>query len=153
MTFDRRRWYGWNGHQMLALPDDAEGAIPATPAPAVDERATRRRVLRPCATPGCPALVEHGHCAGHATVREQARGTARQRGYDTTWARYSRRRLHQFPFCVRCGRLAEVTDHIVPIRLAPERRLDPTNHQSLCADCNRRKNIEEEGGFGREPRR
>ncbi len=36
--------------------------------------------------------------------------------------------------CAQQGRetLPEMVDHIVPVRVAPERRLDPTNLQSLC---------------------
>lgn len=46
-------------------------------------------------------------------------------------------------------KLAECTDHILPIKTHPERKDDPSNHQSLCLDCNRRKSIALEGGLGR----
>jgi len=46
-------------------------------------------------------------------------------------------------------RLADVTDHVLPAATHPELFMDPTNHQSLCHDCNKRKAIAEEGGFGR----
>lgn len=41
------------------------------------------------------------------------------------------------PLCRMCGALgkavpAAIVDHIIPVREAPERRLDPTNLQSLC---------------------
>jgi 5-methylcytosine-specific restriction enzyme A len=109
------------------------------------------RPLRPCATAGCPALVETGHCDQHRLTRErvrsQARATRTARGYDNRWGRYSARRLEYYPFCVHCGRLADVTDHILPIRTHPHLRMDPANHQSLCLACNARKAIREEGAF------
>lgn len=59
---------------------------------------------------------------------------ARARGYDRAWERLRARHLRDFPSCsVRgCGRPAEHVDHVVPVRLAPHRRLDPLNLQSLC---------------------
>ena len=40
-------------------------------------------LLRPCNTPGCPALVRGGpRCAKHARQTEQDRGTPEERGYD-----------------------------------------------------------------------
>jgi 5-methylcytosine-specific restriction enzyme A len=110
-------------------------------------------MMKPCAKTGCPELVTKGrYCARHRQAVEQARGTATARGYSKQWSRYSARRLAQHPFCTMCGRLAEVTDHIVSARQAPARFWDETNHQSLCGACNRRKAIAEEGTFGGAPR-
>lgn len=39
-------------------------------------------------------------------------------------------------------------DHVVPVRVAPDRRLDPTNLRTLCAPCHARKTAREDGGFG-----
>jgi 5-methylcytosine-specific restriction protein A len=113
--------------------------------------------MRPCSKAGCPELVpKGGYCPRHKRERSRNydawRGNRHERGYGSRWERYSRARLREFPFCVLCDRLAEHTDHIVSARDEPARFWDPTNHQSLCADCNRRKAIAEEGGFGR-PRR
>ena len=91
--------------------------------------------MRYCATPGCATLVPSGHCPTH-----RPRRVGRDPRYSTQrWTRDSRRRLALHPFCVRCGRVAEVTDHIVPVAQAPERFFDPTNHQSLCVRCNTEK--------------
>ncbi len=48
------------------------------------------------------------------------------------------------PLCRRCqqeGRVAEAdeVDHIVPVKLAPHLRLDPSNLQSLCKPHHSRK--------------
>jgi 5-methylcytosine-specific restriction endonuclease McrA len=97
--------------------------------------------------------------------REQARGTAHERGYTSKWAAYSRGWLARFPWCgmrvdgqlhaahSRCVQQgqqvrATVTDHIRSMSLGGE-QLDPLNSQSLCGDCNRRKAIALEHGFGR----
>lgn len=114
-------------------------------------------VLRHCATPSCPEKVTRGHCAKHKRQRDRARGTRHERGYTNKWGAYSKARLARHPWCVGypSGQhkpftiLADVTDHILSARAHPELFWDETNHQSLCLDCNRRKAIAEEGGFGR----
>lgn len=45
-------------------------------------------------------------------------------------------------------RPAQTADHIIPIREAPERRLDPTNLQPLCLPCHHKKTNTRDGGFG-----
>lgn len=54
------------------------------------------------------------------------------RGYDAAWYRLRARHLRANPRCIICGSRAEHVDHIVSIRQAPGRRLDPFNLQSLC---------------------
>jgi len=110
-------------------------------------------------------VVGPGRCARCLARQDQARGTPRERGYDAEWAAYSRRWLVRFPWCgqrqdgnrhaahSRCTTRGEytratVTDHIRAIKDGGA-RLDPSNHQSLCAGCNARKAIGFEGGFGR----
>lgn len=68
------------------------------------------------------------------------RTSAASRGYDATWRRLREHMLRAEPLCRMCqalGRLtpATVVDHIVPIREAPERRLDQSNLQCLCKGC------------------
>lgn len=65
------------------------------------------------------------------------RESAHKRGYDGDWNIVRRFHLDMFPNCKYCaeqGKLvrADVVDHIEPIHLAPERRLDLSNLQSLC---------------------
>lgn len=90
-----------------------------------------------------------GHCGGTHQPGERcqvvaARDTERKarhdarrpsasaRGYDKEWEQARGEYLAAYPSCKRCGAKAVVVDHIVPIRLAPHRRLDRTNFQSLC---------------------
>lgn len=72
---------------------------------------------------------------------DQRRGSASERGYNSNWAGYSRRRLRkpEHALCVCCKangiiRAADVTDHIIPARRRPDLFWDPENHQSLCND-------------------
>ena len=109
-----------------------------------------------CATSGCAQRVPRGHCAAHSRVKDQARGTASQRGYTARWSRYSQQRLALHPWCVGYPdgvhperTVADVTDHIQGAARRPDLFWEPTNHQSLCRDCNSRKAIAEEGGFQR----
>jgi len=68
------------------------------------------------------------------------RGSASSRGYDAEWRRESRTYLLQHPYCAECARngirtVATLVDHVASIRLAPHRRMDRTNWQSLCTPC------------------
>jgi 5-methylcytosine-specific restriction protein A len=117
--------------------------VPATP-------------LRYCAEPSCSALVQQGRCQAHRQAKERDRGTRQQRGYTNAWLHYSRTRLAEHPLCVGyplgthiLPTIAMVTDHIVNAKARPDLFWDQANHQSLCAECHRRKTNELEGGFGR----
>lgn len=111
--------------------------------------------LRLCATPHCGATVAAGHCQAHRRARDKARGTSRERHYDSRWARFSLRWRQQHPRCgeradgklyaehSRCvaeGRItaAEAVDHMVSMANGGE-QYDPANLQSLCMSCNARK--------------
>jgi 5-methylcytosine-specific restriction enzyme A len=130
------------------------------------------RPLRPCAQPGCPALVRMGRCEKHARLREQERGSSTERGYDGAWRAYSERFRAEFPLCGdrppearetqdsvcrQAGRVeaAALVDHIVPIAGPGDARFyDRSNHQSLCQDChNLKRQRESMPGGGRGPRR
>jgi 5-methylcytosine-specific restriction endonuclease McrA len=67
-------------------------------------------------------------------------GTRSERGYDNVWLRLSRMCLAEEPYCRYCARegrtvAAQVSDHIIPIRIRPELRLVRANIQSLCKPC------------------
>lgn len=119
-----------------------------------------RRPPHPCAATGCSALVVEGpRCPKHGQQRQQSyerrRGSAHSRGYDRRWARYAKAFLAAHPLCeVYCKQEGRITaagcvDHIVPHKGDMTRFWDPNNHQAACLKCNSRKNVEQEGGFGR----
>lgn len=71
--------------------------------------------------------------------------TKKQRSpaYDHRWRRLADRFHRDHPLCAECERRGwpvpgAVVDHIVPVLDAPERRLDETNLQALCASCHNR---------------
>jgi hypothetical protein len=62
-----------------------------------------------------------------------------QRFYSTRqWRSLSSRYRKVHPLCVRCGKRAEMVDHITSIKAAPMRKLDPSNLQSMCWACHNR---------------
>lgn len=74
---------------------------------------------------------------------DRRRGTSAERGYDSTWRALRIIHLNASPLCVfhlERGEYvaATIADHIESVRDAPERRLDPTNIQSLCKPCHDR---------------
>lgn len=66
---------------------------------------------------------------------DRKRPSARQRGYDAEWQKARADYLAAYPSCRRCGAKADLVDHVIPIKVAPHRRLDRTNFQSLCTAC------------------
>lgn len=75
---------------------------------------------------------------------DKTRPSAAARGYDADWRKLRAAHLKAHPRCVRCGDPARDVDHIEPIRVAPLRRLDPGNLQSLCKPCHSRAKQSEE---------
>lgn len=121
---------------------------------------------RPCAR--CGAIMR-GRCPSCKQRRDREsdarRPSASARGYDTRWHGFARAWLARYPICGQradgaiyteassCAALgrrtpAECVDHIQALRDGG-RQYHVGNLQSLCSDCNRRKGIALEGGFGR----
>jgi 5-methylcytosine-specific restriction endonuclease McrA len=92
---------------------------------------SRPPTLQPQRAQGAPS---------NAQVYEQFRGGSRARGYDSRWERVRLQHLMDEPLCRHCGVAdlvvaADMVDHIIPVAVAPERRLDDSNLQSLCNTC------------------
>lgn len=97
---------------------------------------------RPCAAPGCGALVSKGYCAAHAQRASPARaaggrGTAHERGYGARWRRARENYLAENPLCAECARQGRVTparvvDHVKPHRGDEALFWDENNWQALC---------------------
>ena len=96
------------------------------------------RAPRPCREPGCPGYaVRRGWCAYHARMHEseydKQRGSAAERGYDSTWRELRARFLHDNPYCVICGKPATDVHHILP--RAAGGTDDWSNLEALCHAC------------------
>jgi 5-methylcytosine-specific restriction protein A len=106
--------------------------------------------IRPCAEPGCPYPAKHGdsRCTEHYRQRERERGSRRRKDaarkpYKTTkWANTARHVRFEQPLCAECGRVAEDTDHITPIRDGGQ-PYSRANLQGLCKVCHGIKSAEE----------
>lgn len=75
---------------------------------------------------------------------DKQRNPQKNKTYDHAWRKLRDAHIQANPICKHCiaeGILTPATevDHIVPVKIAPERRLDPTNLQSLCKPCHSRK--------------
>jgi 5-methylcytosine-specific restriction protein A len=109
------------------------------------------RSLTFCTWPGCKRLTRARHCGEHARAawREESDGkrhTEDQEFYNSqAWRKLAQSWRRRNPLCVNfetCGGVAELVDHIVPIRLGGGRE-DPTNLQSMCGRCHNLKRAEE----------
>lgn len=98
-------------------------------------------MLRPCSAQPCGALVASGRCEAHRKAAQKARGTTKERGYDSDWERVRLFVLARDGYIcqvrVACkGAVATEANHIVPIEQRPDLRLDPENAEASCKACN-----------------
>lgn len=107
---------------------------------------------RPCPISPCP---EYQPCPKHKAQPRHGRDnkTAEERAfYDSPrWRRLALECKQEEPLCRNCaasGRvaLAEISDHIVPLRMGGA-RWDKSNIQSLCRTCDQQKRNRESRGF------
>jgi 5-methylcytosine-specific restriction endonuclease McrA len=88
------------------------------------------------------------------SVQELHRGTPAARGYDAAWNRLAKlRRKADDWFCQPClttGRLSasNEVDHIIPIHVRPDWRLEFDNTQVICRPCHRRKTNDDTLRYG-----
>ena len=116
------------------------------------------RLKTRCGYHGCPRTTRNRFCDEHAPlarrVQDRKRGSAVQRGYDSSWRHVADgRRLLDRYLCQHCLRdnrwtSSRIVDHIVPIHVRPDWRLEVGNTQVLCFDCHVRKTIEDVRIFG-----
>lgn len=116
---------------------------------------------KPCAHPGCPALVRDGtsRCSAHkvvaGTFADRNRGSSQARGYGTEWRRVRDlvmvRDAGLCQPCLKAGALtvAQEVDHIV--NKSEGGSDDPNNLQAICKPCHVKKTAQE-AGRGRQGR-
>ena len=110
------------------------------------------RNKKPCTAPGYPELIGAGktYCPSHSkkdrgyknkVYDRQQRDPKLSRFYSSgRWRKTRNIYIQSNPLCERCmlqgeTRKADVVDHIIPIKIDWQRKLDMSNLQSLCNRC------------------
>ena len=107
-----------------------------------------RKPRHPCASPGCPALIEHGrHCQQHKFTRQQPRDSTK-RLYGGRWRKARAAYLASNPLCKSCENQGHITpaivvDHITPHGGDVALFWDQNNWQPMCIECHNRKSARE----------
>ena len=98
---------------------------------------------KPCAYPGCPALVTGRYCAEHAKkvnsdYEKYGRDKNAKRRYDRAWKRIRDKYAAGHPFCEKCyerGVLVPVEEIHRKLPLSEGGTHDRSNLIALCKSC------------------
>src|SRR5262245_51217934 len=117
-----------------------------------------QRLKTRCRFPGCGRATHGRYCDEHTSAAAQMlavrRGSAAQRGYDTQWERVAVQRRQMDCYlcqaCLKRGMLtpSSIVDHIIPIDVRPDWRLEIGNTQVLCRTCHAVKTDEDKRKYG-----
>ena len=113
-------------------------------------------IKRPCRKSGCRELTreKHGYCPKHFTeakkknwkrVHDKAkRDYPEQKVFYNSLAWRTKRKeiLTKSPYCIVCNKLANIVDHITPLRLGGD-QLSNSNLQPMCSFCHDKKRRQE----------
>jgi hypothetical protein len=95
--------------------------------------------------------------AKYKTRANREKNWQQQAFYNTKeWSNLSRRIRSSQPFCEGCtkqgiAKFGELVDHIVPLKLAWQLRLEPANLQVLCNNCHNKKRVIEGAFYMKRP--
>jgi len=111
-----------------------------------------------CGFRGCPSTTRGRYCDEHAPLTRQfydrRRGSTNERGYDADWKRVAEQRRNlDCGLCQMClaeglVRASPLVDHIIPIHVRPDWRLEIGNTQVLCFDCHTIKTSDDMQRYG-----
>ena len=102
-----------------------------------------------CRYIGCnnviPVSSNHRYCPDHIHIEEQESKNRWVKSapklkkwdlYDNKWKVARDDYLRLYPYCVQCGQVGKVVDHIIPHRGDLKLFWDRSNWQTLCIECN-----------------
>lgn len=104
-----------------------------------------------CRFPGCRRASQGRYCPSHlkqprsAGRTPRSRASSAKRGYDRRWQVLRKWYLARHPLCESCLAVGKFVatflevDHVIPIAVRPDLRLAPSNLQTLCRRCHKRK--------------
>lgn len=112
-----------------------------------------------CRYAGCLNTTRNRFCDEHAALAmkliDNRRGSARERGYDSDWEKVAElRRSIDCCLCQPCLKnhnlltASRTVDHIIPIHVRPDLRLDIDNTQVICSPCHTRKTLDDQRRYG-----
>lgn len=112
-----------------------------------------------CRHPGCGVPCHGGYCEQHRRdqwqIHDHRRGNAAERGYDEAWRQIARRRRELDNYlCQVCLNkherviAAKIVDHIIPLHVRPDWRLELRNLQVLCHACHQAKTEQDTKRYG-----
>ena len=116
------------------------------------------RMLKRCGIRGCANTTRDRYCEEHAAfamkLTDRRRKSAPERGYDGAWQKVAeQRRELDCELCQMClaeDRItaANTVDHIIPLHVRPDWRLEIGNTQVLCRRCHAVKTAEDVSRYG-----
>ena len=117
-----------------------------------------QRLKTPCRHPGCPNLTRSRFCEEHTKNNkrpaEHRRGSAAERGYDHHWLKIAEQRRELDGYlcqpCLEQEHLQEArtVDHIIPVHVRPDWRLELGNTQVICDACHKQKTHQDNQRYG-----
>jgi len=113
--------------------------------------------MKYCNHEGCKRIIreKNRYCPIH--IPEHRNDIPREKSYNRIyksdrWQKYRRWYLGKYPNCIKCGKLARMVDHIIPVSQGGN-FWESSNHQPLCITCHSKKTSQEDGGFGNKKRK
>lgn len=120
--------------------------------------------LRPCNKPRCPNLTREGYCEQHKTTKadnnqyydKYQRNKKHDRFYHSaSWIKCRDYiKIRDNGLCQHCKNekriaVGVLVDHIIPLSMDWNKRLDEDNLQLLCTSCHNKKTNEDIQKYGR----
>ena len=132
LFFEYRKADEMSLYQNYESKDDMEGSVTVPSKP-----------KKPCAYPGCPALVTGRYCAEHAKkvnsdYEKYGRDKNAKRRYGRAWKRIRDKYAAEHPFCEKCyerGVLVPVEEIHHKLPLSEGGTHDRSNLIALCKSC------------------